>query len=53
MTFGATMLTLYPEMLAGRFDMSVASLDTEGHYSRPDMFELSVATGAKDGVNWR
>lgn len=28
----------------------LAILDTDGHYSRPDVFELSVDTRAKDGV---
>ena len=30
----------------------LASLDTDGHYSRPDVFELNVDTRAKDGVKW-
>ncbi|ABC63584.1 carbon-nitrogen hydrolase family protein [Erythrobacter litoralis] len=34
-------------------DEGLASLDTDGHYSRPDVFELSVDTRAKDGVKWR
>ncbi|WP_379546414.1 carbon-nitrogen hydrolase family protein [Qipengyuania sp. DSG2-2] len=34
-------------------DEGLASLDTDGHYSRPDVFELSVDTRAKDGVNWK
>lgn len=30
----------------------LASLDTDGHYSRPDVFELSVDTRDRSGVNW-
>ncbi len=30
----------------------LAALDTDGHYSRPDVFELRVNTRARDGVVW-
>ena len=31
----------------------LTNLDTDGHYTRPDVFELNVDTRAKDGVNWK
>ncbi len=45
------------EILHAQLDLSerdegLASLDTDGHYSRPDVFELSVDTNAKNGVTW-
>ena len=30
-----------------------AALDTDGHYSRPDVFELIVDRNEKSGVDWR
>lgn len=46
------------EILHAELDLSergqnLTSLDTDGHYSRPDVFELNVDTRAKDGVNWK
>jgi predicted amidohydrolase len=45
------------EILHAELDLSeigggLASLDSDGHYSRPDVFELNVDTRAKDGVKW-
>ena len=30
----------------------LTSLDSDGHYSRPDVFDLHIDVRAKDGVNW-
>jgi predicted amidohydrolase len=45
------------EALLAELDLSevaagLTNLDTDGHYARPDVFELTVDTRAKDGVKW-
>lgn len=44
--------TLFAQLDLSLRDEGLASLDTDGHYARPDVFELSVDTRAKDGVKW-
>ncbi|MEL7197353.1 MAG: carbon-nitrogen hydrolase family protein [Pseudomonadota bacterium] len=43
---------LHAELDLMEIGQGLASLDTDGHYSRPDVFGLNVDTRAKDGVNW-
>ncbi len=43
---------LQAELNLSEIGQGLASLDTDGHYSRPDVFELRVDTRAKDGVEW-
>jgi len=43
---------LHAELDLSEIGQGLASLDTDGHYSRPDVFELNVDTRAKDGVHF-
>lgn len=44
--------TLFAELDLTEIEEGLASLDTDGHYSRPDVFELRVDTRARNGVEW-
>ena len=43
--------TLFAELDLGEVAEGLANLDTDGHYSRPDVFELNVDLRPKGGVN--
>jgi hypothetical protein len=43
---------LHAELDLSEIGQGLASLETYGHYSRPDVFELTVDPRAKNGVNW-
>jgi len=45
--------TLLAELDLGEVSAGLTNLDTDGHYARPDVFELTVDTRAKDGVAWK
>ena len=44
--------TLLAELNLSEVAAGLTSLDTDGHYARPDVFELTVDTRGKNGVNW-
>jgi nitrilase len=44
--------TLFAQLDLAEVAEGLANLDTDGHYARPDVFELSVDTRAKGGVSW-
>jgi predicted amidohydrolase len=45
--------TLLAELDLGEVGAGLTSLDTDGHYARPDVFELMVDTRARNGVSWQ
>jgi predicted amidohydrolase len=45
--------TLLAELDLGEVSAGLTNLDTDGHYARPDVFELRVDMHAKDGVVWK
>lgn len=49
---GASEETLHAELDLSEIGQGLASLDTDGHYSRPDVFDLRVDTKPKDGVRF-
>jgi nitrilase len=49
---GAQEQILHAELDLGEIGESLASLDTDGHYSRPDVFELRINRSGQDGVIW-
>ena len=44
--------TLFAELDLSEIGQGLASLDTDGHYSRPDVFQLHIDTQDKSGVIW-
>jgi predicted amidohydrolase len=44
--------TLFAELDLGEVGAGLANLDTDGHYARPDVFELRIDTQPKEGVQW-
>lgn len=49
---GSQSETISAELDMERIGEALTSLDTDGHYSRPDIFELTVNTKPQDGVIW-
>lgn len=45
--------TLFAQLDLAEVAEGLTNLDTDGHYARPDVFELTVDTRAKEGVAWR
>ena len=44
--------TLFAELDLAEVAEGLTNLDTDGHYARPDVFELNIDTRVKDGVTW-
>ncbi len=43
---------IYATLELDMIGQGLTSLDSDGHYSRPDVFDMYIDTRAKDGVNW-
>lgn len=44
--------TLVAELVLATIGQGLTALDTDGHYARPDVFELHVDTRPRNGVVW-
>lgn len=49
---GSTETILYAEIDLNLNDEAKTALDTDGHYSRADIFELKIDTAPKPGIMW-
>ncbi len=49
---GSTSETLVADLALDQISQGLTSLDTDGHYARPDVFELRVDTRPQTGVTW-
>lgn len=49
---GSQSETITAELDMEKIGEALTSLDTDGHYSRPDIFELKINTKPQDGVIW-
>lgn len=49
---GSTEEMIFADLDTTQIAKELTALDTDGHYARPDVFELHVDTRVKQGVNW-
>ena len=50
---GSQAETIHADIDLDQLAAAKAALDTDGHYSRPDIFRLDVDTKPHDGVRWK